>query len=164
TALIHNDGFRRATFGGPRRATVELPWRRVVIRPVALRGQVWLQFSYFDAKKDITKNYRGAEADDKLDQLLGAGFAGIHITTAAEEIDIRLTKKGRLQIGRKRIVAEDTVPRLSHNRAKELLLPEGRADRLLEVMGILTQEGHVKPTMRAKFNQVNEFHKHLAHT
>lgn len=163
-ALIHNEVFRRATFGGPRRAKVELPWRRVVIRPVALRGQVWLQFSYFDAKKDITKNYCGAEIDAQLDQLFDAGFAGIHITTAAEEIDIRLTKKGRLQIGRKPIVTGDAAASLSHNRAKELPLPEGRADRLLEVMGILTQDGRVKPTMRAKFNQVNEFLKHLAHT
>jgi SAM-dependent methyltransferase len=164
TALIHNDDFRRATFGGPQRSKAGLPWRRVVIRPVALRGQVWLQFSYFDVKKDTTKNYRGAEVDAQLDQLVGAGFAGIHITTAAEEIDIRLTKKGHLQIGRNQIVAEDATASLSHNRAKELPLPEGRADRLLEVMGILTQDGRVKPTMRAKFNQVNEFLKHLAHT
>src|SRR5207244_13184174 len=49
------------------------------------------------------------------------------------------------------------------NRTKDVPLPEGRADRLLEVMGIATADGRVKPTMRAKFAQINEFLKHLAH-
>ena len=31
---------------------------------------------------------------------------------------------------------------------KDLPLPEGRADRVLEVMGILTRAGAVRPTMR----------------
>ena len=42
-------------------------------------------------------------------------------------------------------------------------LPEGRADRLLEVMGIMTPDGRVRPTMRAKYTQINEFLKHLLH-
>src|SRR5262249_21392624 len=48
-------------------------------------------------------------------------------------------------------------------RIKDVPLPEGRADRVLEVMGILTRDGHVRPTMRAKFTQINEFLKQLAH-
>src|SRR5205823_7087254 len=46
---------------------------------------------------------------------------------------------------------------------KDLPLPEGKADHLLEVMGVATADGRVKPTMRAKFTQINEFLKHLRH-
>jgi len=42
-------------------------------------------------------------------------------------------------------------------------LPEGRADRLLEAMGILDRHGRVRPTMRDKFTQINEFLKLLEH-
>ena len=42
-------------------------------------------------------------------------------------------------------------------------MPEGRADRLLEVMGIMAADGRVRPTMRPKFTQINEFLKHLVH-
>jgi SAM-dependent methyltransferase len=164
TSLIQGDDFRKATFGGAKRGNASVPWVRVVIRPVELRGQGWLQFSYFDATKDITKNFRGADVALRIDELIDAGFAGIHVTTNTEEIDLRLTKKGSLQIGRKEIIAGNGVRQLAHNRTKDVLLPEGRADRLLEVMGILTRDGRVKPTMRAKFNQINEFLKHLAHT
>src|SRR5262249_34646606 len=48
------------------------------------------------------------------------------------------------------------------NRIKNLPLPEGRADHVLEAMGILTRSGKVRPSKRAKFMQVNEFLKHLA--
>jgi SAM-dependent methyltransferase len=42
-------------------------------------------------------------------------------------------------------------------------LPEGRADRLLEALGVATADGRVRPTMRAKFTQINEFLKQLRH-
>ena len=53
--------FRAATFGGPARGGA-CPWRRVAVRPVELHGERWLQFSFFDKKKDITKNLRGPDA------------------------------------------------------------------------------------------------------
>jgi SAM-dependent methyltransferase len=161
-AIVQSPDFRRATFAGPHRGATASPWVRVAIRPVDLRGELWLQFSYFDAKKDVTKNYRGADVAGKIDELAAIGFAGIHLETSTEEIDIRTAKKGKVSIGRKRIAAPEAA-NLVHNRTKDLPLPEGRADRLLEVMGILTHDGRVKPTMRAKFTQINEFLKHLAH-
>src|SRR6266567_1179867 len=83
--------FRRATFGGVVRRDATFPWVRIAIRPVELRGERCLQFSYFDAKKDITKNFLGPEIGPRLDEILDAGFAGIHLSTGDEEIDIRTT-------------------------------------------------------------------------
>ena len=132
--------FLRATFGGAARGR-PTPWIRVLIRPVELQSERWLQFSYFDPKKDITRNFRLEEARVPLDELIELAFAGIHITTAAEEIDVRNTKKGKVLIGRK--ASTSPTPAMtplgeSHNRTKDLPLPEGRANRVLEVMGILT--------------------------
>jgi hypothetical protein len=160
---VLGDIFRRATFAGPIRKAAASPWVRVVVRPIQLRGRRYLQFAYFDHKKCLTKNSAGPDAASRLDELLALGFAGIHISTAAEEIDIRTTKKGKVRVGRRpsAISAADTPQ--PHNRMKDLPLPEGRADRLLEALGILTTDGRVRPTMRAKFTQVNEFLKHLHH-
>jgi SAM-dependent methyltransferase len=157
--------FRRATFGGAARGR-PTQWIRVLIRPVELQGERWLQFSYFDPKKDITRNFRLEEALTPLEELIEIAFAGIHITTAAEEIDVRNTKRGKVLIGRKPASSETPAASLlgeKHNRTKDLPLPEGRADQLLEVMGILTAEGRIRPTMRAKYTQINEFLKHLIH-
>jgi SAM-dependent methyltransferase len=153
-------GFRRATFGGVARGAGS-PWVRVVVRALELRGEPHLQFSYFDGKKDVTKNFRPADARRTLAELLEVGYSGIHLSTHSEEIDVRTTKKGKVLVGRRKSAA-DGEPE-SHNRSKNVPLPEGRADQLLEVMGIMTPGGRVRPTMRAKYSQINEFLKQLQH-
>jgi hypothetical protein len=145
------------------RGKVPSPWIRVVVRPIELRGQRCLQFSYFDAKKDISKNLRGPEVVRGLKEVLKVGFARIHVATRSEEVDLHTTKKGKVLIGRRKTesVAPESLP--AHNRIKDVPLPEGRADRLLEALGILTRDGHVRPAMRAKYTQINEFLRQLAH-
>jgi hypothetical protein len=163
---VFSEAFRRATFGGVTRGS-DSPWARVSLRPIQLRGERHLRFSYFDGRKDITKNARNEEARTRLEELLVLTFAGIHITTSEEEIDIRTTRKGQVHIGRRKAISEGSTPSDSdiagHNRIKEVPLPEGRSNRLLEAMGILTSDGRVRPTMRAKYTQINEFLKQLSH-
>jgi SAM-dependent methyltransferase len=154
--------FRRATFGGPARGENPCFWQRVIIRPVEIRGRRCLQFSYFDAKKHIAKNFDMDEGPSRLAEVLDAGFARVHLTTSAEETDIQTTKKGKVIVGRRTISAGDqALP--PHNRVKEVPLPEGRSDPLLELLGILTGTGKVRPTMRAKYTQINELLKQLTH-
>jgi SAM-dependent methyltransferase len=154
--------FRRATFAGAVRFGSS-SWVRVTVRPVILRGERHLQFSYFDGRKTLTHNYRFAETAAPLGELIALGFAGIHVTTATEEIDVRTSKKGKVSVSRRKVNAPAETD-LSHNRLKDVPLPEGRADQLLEVMGITASDGRVRPTMRAKFTQINEFLKHLEHS
>ena len=162
TSTVLAPGFRRATFGGVARDAPS-PWQRVVVRAIELRGEPRLQFSYFDGKKDITRNFTTAEAAGPLNELLATGFSGVHLTLADEEIDVRLTKKGKVLVGRRKVPQGSTTESEGHNRTKNLPLPKGRADRLLEVMGIMAGDGRVRPTMRAKYSQINEFLKHLIH-
>lgn len=155
--------FRRATFGGPRRNSLPCRWVKVAVRLIALRDEPHLQFSYFDERKDVTRNVRLADAGTALDELIGWAFGNVHMTTAAEEIDLQLSKKGKVLVRRKPVAAPADAPP-SHNRVKDQPLPEGKADRLLEVMGVMTAGGQVKPSLRAKFTQINEFLRHLRHT
>jgi SAM-dependent methyltransferase len=154
--------FVRATFGGAARHAPS-EWQRVVVRPVEVRGERHLQFAYFDGRKTVTKNHPPAEAAAPLAELVAVGFAGVHLTTRTEEIDVRTTKKGKVSVGR-RAGQRPAPPETGHNRVKDVPLPEGRENKLLEAMGIVTRDGRVRPTMRAKFTQINEFLKHLLHT
>ncbi len=174
--LILGNDFRRATFAGRPRGT-PTKWVRVTVRPVELKGERVVQFVYFDGKQTRTDN--PTDPGPPLAELLACRFAGVHLTTATEEIDLRTTKKGKTTVGRvageSRSGPESVPPpalgpdrltpatRLDHNRIKNLPLPEGTPDRLLQVMGVADAAGRVKPTMRGKFTQINEFLKHLGH-
>jgi SAM-dependent methyltransferase len=153
---------RRATFAGVHRGRPS-EWTRVVVRPVEIRSEKVLQFSYFDGRKTLTKNYSSSEAVAPLDELLAVGFAGIHLSTRIEEIDLRTTKKGKVFVGRRAVEPGEPGNGLQHNRTKEVPLPEGQANPLLEAMGILARDGRVRPSFRAKYTQINEFLKHLVH-
>jgi SAM-dependent methyltransferase len=163
TACILDSGFRRATFGGPVRGMAHSPWVRVVVRPLEIRGEPCLQFAYFDAKKDITKNYPLAECAAKLEEVLNVGFAAIHVSTATEELDIHRSKKGAVRIGRGKVVSSDKPDSSTHNRTKDTPLPLEKAGRLLQAMDLLTQGGQIKPTRHAKYRQINEFLKQFRH-
>ena len=163
TSTILAPSFRRATFAGAARLATPSPWVRVVVQPVQLRSKPYLQFSYFDEKKNITKNGLADEIAPWLNEILDAGYAGIHLSTTGEEVDIRTSKKGKIHIGRRKAASPTTEIRTSHNRTKSVPLPEGQSNHLLEAMGILTRTGQVRPTMRAKFTQINECLKLLGH-
>jgi SAM-dependent methyltransferase len=160
--------FLRATLGGtPRLKKTGLI--RVGLRPVDLADGRFLQVSRFDDRKDFTSNHRFEDAPAALAELLEIGFANVHIGTTTEEIDLRLTKKGALQTSRrpKLAAAAPAAPGpLAHNRVKQVPLPEGaggEVDVLLEAMRILDRNRRVRPTMRAKYTQINEFLKLLDH-
>jgi len=158
---VLNSDFRKATFGGAIRGSAVVPWVKVAVRPIELRGEAHRQFSYFDGKKTLVRNYALPEAAAPLNELVEIGYAGIHLETAAESIDIRASKKGKVFVGRKKVSRPAVLE--PHNRAKDVPLPEGEASGLLEAMGIAGAGGRVRPAMRPKFTQINEFLKHLIH-
>jgi SAM-dependent methyltransferase len=131
-----------------------VPWVKVVVRPVELKGQVNLQFSYFDEKKDITKNYL-EEAASKVDELLALPFRNIFVENSAGNVQVNFTKKGKALISRSKPSAAEAD--LSHDRRKDRLLNEENAVPFLRAIGIMTQDGRIKADMQRKYKQVNEF-------
>jgi SAM-dependent methyltransferase len=160
--VLDEDAFVRATMKGRIREHA-LPWRQVIMRPVQVKGARSVQFSYFTEKQDITKNYRGAEVAEKLDELLALPFTSITVQSTRETMQVQFTKKDRPVVHR---TAADTAlkPDLSHDARKRLLLPAGKPDAFLIATGIMDEHGQVRPRMQAKFAQINEFLKLLDHT
>ncbi len=139
------------------------PWRQVIVRPVLLKGGRHLQFSYFSQKQDITKNYRGPEAEARLDEVLALPFASIAVQSTTGERLFQITRKGRAILHKSKPSSE-IVPNLAHDASKQLALPAGRPDAFLQATGVMDEQGRVRPSMHAKFTQVNEFLKLLEHT
>jgi len=156
--VLDEDTFVRLTMKGIVRGPA-VPWQRIVVRPVEVQGRRQLQFSYFDAKHDISKNSYGAEAVARLAELVAIPFSSIVVQTTTEDLQIQITKKGKALLHRH--TAEQATPNLLHNRAKALPLPADQPDAFLQAIGIMNGQGQVKPQMQAKFAQINEFLKLL---
>ena len=155
-SILNNEDFIKATFSGKHQDRT-IPWMKVIVRPVLVRGQRHIQFSYFDTKKDITKNYRGDESAEKLEQILALEFRNVHIQTMHDDIAITLSSKGKPLIRNNTPSHQLQEVNLSHDRQKQMLLTASDAAPFLKAVGIMTQEGKIKADRQSKFRQINEF-------
>lgn len=157
-AILRDDGLLRAVFSG-QRAGWPLPWIKVVVRPVLIKGTRHLQFAYYDAAKCITKNYAPADVAEHLASLLDCGFKNMHITTRTGTLQVQFTKKGTALVHRGKAQAAPQEPNLAHDRRKRLVLPADAPDPFLHAVGIMTKDGKVRAEQQRKFRQINEFLK-----
>jgi SAM-dependent methyltransferase len=155
--------FVRLTMKGQSR-DANMPWRQVIVRPVLIKNERYLQFSYFSQKQDITKNYCGFEANQKLDEILALPFNSLVVQSTMEDLRVQITSKGRASLHRDKVTLAGGEPQLAHDLSKKLLIPGDKPDSFLQATGIMDDQGRVRPSMQGKFSQINEFLKLLEHT
>ena len=79
-----------------------------------------------------------------------------HVEGASEAYHLRTTKKGRVLVEHVRTKNAKTAD-ASHDHRKDYPLDRFDSSALLLALGFTTSEGAMKPSMHAKFRQVNEF-------
>ena len=155
--ILSRGTFIRVQFTGAQKGA-GMAWIKVIVRPVELRGEVHLQFSFFDEKKDISKNYPFEEASARIDEVLAMPFRNIFIESTTGTLQVNISKKGKALVNeRKSAPTALPVVDLSHNREKSRLLSAENAKPFLEAVGILTKDGRIKADMQRKYTQINEF-------
>lgn len=145
----------RAVFSGQQKGS-SVPWVKVILRPVELKGEIHLQISWFDEKKDITKNYSFDEAAAQVDELLALPFRNIFVESSEGNLQVNISKKGKALVSEPRSAAAP-VADLSHDRQKSKLLSAENAEPFLKAVGIMTSDGRIRADMQRKFRQINEF-------
>jgi SAM-dependent methyltransferase len=154
--LLDADALVRALASGKRKGQ-RPAWTRIEARYVDLKAGRRLQVTRYDDTQAHVSNHGPDEAPAVLDELLAEPFGNWHVETAAETIQLRVTKGGEAAVG---ITAgPGAVPERSHDRAKVRMLPED--DPVLIALGISDADGRVKPSRRAKYRQVEEFLREL---
>lgn len=161
--ILAEENFIRAIFSGQRRGDY-VPWLKATIRPLLIKNQRQLQFSYFEPQRNITKNYHGADIAEKLDQLLALPFKNYYVETGTGVLQVRITKKGKAIIHQSRAAQPEKVLSLEHDRQKNQILPAGTPDPFLQAVGIMTQDGKIRTHMQSKYRQINEFLKLINET
>ena len=156
TAILDEERFVEAVFQGARRGG-SVPWARVTVRPVLVKGERRLQFTTFDGTQERSHNHAPTEARGQLADLLTLPFNSIQTRTTAETIRVQFSKKGRAIVHRERRDSQPIPLDLAHDRAKPLLLREDEAAPFLTAIGVMTADGRIRADQQRKFRQINEF-------
>jgi len=91
--ILARETLVRAVFSGAQKGA-PLLWTKVTVRPVELKGEIHLQFSYFDEKKDITKNHL-EDARSKVEELVALPFRNIFVESSDGNLQVNISKKGK---------------------------------------------------------------------
>jgi SAM-dependent methyltransferase len=113
-----------------------------------------LQVNYLTGVNSSTENLNPNEFEKS--NLLEKGFANFLIETRTESLQVRIGKKGQVFSKTSRAELE---PNYDHDKRKRRILNED--DPFLRAVGITDSTGKVKPSMRDKYLQVDEFLKVL---
>jgi len=140
-----------------RRRNMSVPFERIDIRPVLIKGVITLQIAQNDGRITTTKNVEAKDFDSN--SYLELGYANILVEHTEGALAIRITKKGEAQVHEEKGAREQN---LEHDRKKSRLLDA--SDPFLIVVGISDSQGRIKPTKADKYLQVEEFLRLLVPT
>ncbi len=129
--------------------------KKLLIKPVMLKGGYHLSFVFRHETKDITKNYTVDEGLSYIAHALEDDFSQAEIAATAGDwhVIIQSAKKVKLK---KRQPASAAKPGLTHDKIKERMIA-AKGNRYLHALGVTTQEGLVKKDMQDKYRQINKY-------
>ena len=143
---------------------------RILIRPIALRGEIVWQFERLVGNKAYHENLPLEQALRALEAEL-PGFRQASLTTAGLSYAYSFYGKKAKRRAVANHVAAQTQP--EHNKQKQYLLPEGEAIPALVDLGVFTPQYRIVRSKYDKYRQINRFlelvdnalpkdsHKHL---
>ena len=159
--------FRRLVLAKPRSGVDEL--QRVSVRRIDLRGRPCLQLLHQQRTRELTENLDQEEALARLEALLGPRLAHGHLFTADEELQLLISKKGKVALRRSRVAAPQDEADVTqtgdaahgHERRKRRLL--ALETPFLQALGVVDRGGALVPAMARKWKQINKFVEVLDH-
>ncbi|WP_432511244.1 class I SAM-dependent methyltransferase [Kineococcus sp. SYSU DK001] len=131
TLLLDTPNLSRAVAAGRRKGVEPPAAERVEVRPVRLKDGPHLQFVARTGPVVSTRNVPVDRAGDAVDELLAQAYGNLHVETATEVVQVRITKKGEAQVHRAP-ARHEAGPR-AHDRAKQRLVDPD--DPMFRVLG-----------------------------
>ncbi|MFB9378441.1 SAM-dependent methyltransferase [Kineococcus gynurae] len=132
--LLDGDSLVRAVAAGRRRGQEPPSAERVEVRPVALRSGPHLQLTSRTGPVVSIRNAAlGEEAAAAVAELLAEPWGNLHVETATEILQLRVTKKGEAQVHRAATSRRAVSGPQGHDRVKERLVDAD--DPLFRVLG-----------------------------
>ncbi|MGB8819017.1 MAG: SAM-dependent methyltransferase [Rhizobiaceae bacterium] len=127
--------------------------KMIEVRPLLIKGEVKLSFTYRHQTRDIVKNYTLDEAAALIAANLADKFANARMFTL--EGDLQLSRQGEGFALHRHPASETAVPKLDHNRQKNRIMAGGKG--WMHALGLADAKGDILPTAQDKYRQINKY-------
>jgi len=135
---------------------------RISLRPLTIRGEKKYQGEMTEHGQTTVKNFDLDAAHRGLEDMLEqTGPRELHLITASGDLHVRMTRKGKALVSRSTPMTREVEEAPAHDRTKQQPLAAFDSTALLKAIDIADGDGRIKPSMRGKYDQVNELLKVL---
>ncbi|WP_461369265.1 class I SAM-dependent methyltransferase [Candidatus Darwinibacter acetoxidans] len=153
--LLPRGALLRAVLSKRRRKSI--PYERVSLRPLELRGRLHYQAAYHLGDKVQHRNLLPGEAGELICGLLQDDFRQALLCTEEADYQVLLGKKGGGKILRQPPSQRRAEANLAHDRPKRYILQEGTPYPFLVELGVMNSAGRVLAKRYHKFRQLNKY-------
>ena len=129
--------------------------KQLQVRPVMLKQQWQLSFTFKYQTNDQSKNFNAKDALDELVRLVGVEFYAANLFTTEREIQLSVSKKGKVLLQEKTLPPQQIKVQSEHNREKHRYLSLQRP--FLRELGVTDAAEQLIPAMSKKWKQINKF-------
>ena len=115
------------------------------------------QIERFTDKQAFHENIKFEELKSVLMTELTENYRQLNATCVGYDIEIKVSKKGKVLKNKRKNSLTTEIPESSHNRKKNYIFKEGIFVPALYELGVMTSEGKIVSSKYDKFKQINRF-------
>lgn len=134
----------------------ELKYNKIVIQLKEKNNKEYYQVEKFTDKQVFHENIEIKEINDTVLKYMKEDFKQLNAWSTNTTYDMKISKKGKVFLGKKRTNNENIVNK-GHNNEKNYILKEGMIIQPLIDLGVFTKEGKVVNSKYDKYKQINRF-------
>lgn len=151
---------------------------KLKVRPVLIKGKLYFQETLYRDKKVFHTNYQMEEMKQRLEACMEKLFRQAQIACETMDAVVLVSKRGAVSVKKKKKIKDinmtrqicqteqkqqagggeqAALQRLSHNRTKQYILPEGQPVDFLVDLGVQSPDGRIVRARYDKFRQINRY-------
>jgi SAM-dependent methyltransferase len=152
--IAQNELILSATLSNPRdRERIQ----KLRIRPVLRKEALSYQAERFVGTKAYHQNLSPDELPALIIEALASDFRQLELSAERHKLTVLVSRKGKLTIKEKEVMAQKRELALLHNKQKQYLLPQDEPVPFLVALGVQNTEGKVLKAKYDKFRQINRY-------
>lgn len=130
-------------------------YEKVTGKLIELKGDLVLQWTLYKQNKAYHENIPFEQVGNFL-RANCSHFKQVQLYTSEGDYQALINKKGEATIKRKP-ASKKPATSLSHNRKKQYILNDETAKGFLIQLGIMSEDGQIKPSKYDKYKQINKY-------
>lgn len=140
-------------FSNPR--TKQDTCEKCTLKLVELKGSLYTQFTFYKDNKAFHHNVTASDIPHFIHEHCSY-FKQFQLFTSTADYSMLINKKGNATI-KKRPPTKKQPTELAHNRQKTYVLDHTNAKLFLTQLGLMSEDGQIKPSKYDKYKQINKY-------